>query len=70
MEEALRLVFVHEDVLIDGSHTELRVVYRLPAPFIRDVDHLYHFHDLVVGELDVVLFRKVFINFEAFLDLL
>lgn len=68
VEEALRLVFVHEDVLVDGSHTELRVINRLLLPVIRDVDHLYHFHDAVVSELGGVLFPKV--SFDAFLDLI
>ena len=56
MEEALGLVFVHEDVLIDGGHTELRVVDPLLLPVIRDVDHLYHFHNVVVSELGAVPF--------------
>ena len=68
MEETLRLVFVHEDVLVDGCHTELRVVDRLLAPFIRDIDHLDHFHDVVVGELGAVHFPKV--SLDAFLDLI
>jgi hypothetical protein len=68
VEEALRLVFVHENVLVDGGHAELRVVDRLLLPVIRDVDHLYHFHDAVVSELGGVLFPKV--SFDAFLDLI
>ena len=68
MEEAHSLVFVHENVLVDGGHTELRVVDRLLAPFVWDVDHLYHFHDVVVGELGAVHFPKV--SLDAFLDLI
>lgn len=68
VEEALRLVFVHKDILVNGSHAELRVVDRLPLPFIRDIDHLYHFHDVVVSELGDVLFLKRL--FDAFLDLI
>ena len=72
MEEALRLVFVHEDVLVDSGHTELRVVDRfvlLALLVIRDIDidHLYHFHDVFVGELGDVLFPKV--SLDIFLDL-
>ena len=68
VEEALRLVFVHKDILVNGSHAELRVVDRLPLPFIRDIDHLYHFHDVVVSELGGVLFLKRL--FDSFLDLI
>ena len=68
MKEALRLVFVHEDILVNGSHAELRVVDRLLLPFIRDVDHLYHFNDVVVSELGCVLFPKR--SFDTFLDLI